>query len=233
MGGTYPLSNFEDRLSQYPTRRKLIHNSSDEDNVYSVQRDEGVITQEGIAFSAQFMNNFDNKIADMFPVSVENGGTGATTGDKALKNLGLIIESGTFTPKLVSNNPNSNEIKYVLFQGQDQGYELGYYSRMGDICQVNVNMKIYVTDTGKKWSENAYLTIKELPFQSQTDMISQPLAVGELSSFGALQSEGGLANIPINSRQINLLQQAGQVSQWFKGINSWVWVRVGGAYLCN
>jgi hypothetical protein len=42
----------------------------------------------------------------------------------------------------VSNNPNSNEIKYVLSQGQDQGYELGYYSRIGDICQVNVNMKI-------------------------------------------------------------------------------------------
>jgi hypothetical protein len=94
-------------------------------------------------------------------------------------------------------------------------------------------MKIYVTDTGKKGSENAYLTIKELPFQSQTNILSQPLAVGELSSFGALQSEGGLAVVQLNSRQINLNQQAGQVAQWFKGINSWVWVRVGGTYLCN
>ncbi len=233
MGGTYQLSKFEDRMSQYPTRRKLIHSPSDEDNVYTVQRDEGVVTREGIAFSADFMNKFDRKIADMFPISVENGGTGANTGIKALNNLGLYISSGQFIPKIVSNNPNSNEIKYTLSNGSEQGYELGYYYRIGNICQINVNIKVYVTDTGKRGSENAYLSVQELPFQSQSDVLSQPLSVGELSSFDVLQSEGGLATISTNSRKITLLQSSGQVAQWFKNSGNWIWIRVGGTYLCN
>ena len=50
------------------------------------------ITQQGTPFSAAWMNHIEQGIkdnSDKFPVSIVNGGTGATTAVQALKNLGI------------------------------------------------------------------------------------------------------------------------------------------------
>lgn len=50
------------------------------------------ITQQGTPFSAAWMNHIEQGIkdnSDKFPVSIVNGGTGATTATQALKNLGI------------------------------------------------------------------------------------------------------------------------------------------------
>lgn len=50
------------------------------------------ITQQGTPFSAAWMNHIEQGIkdnSDKFPVSIVNGGTGATTAAQALKNLGI------------------------------------------------------------------------------------------------------------------------------------------------
>lgn len=62
----YQLSNFTDRESEYPNRRKLIDIVTGEEKTYDVQRAEGVISQEGTTWNAQTMNNFDQKIANAF-----------------------------------------------------------------------------------------------------------------------------------------------------------------------
>lgn len=234
MGGTYQLNDFKDRKTEYPTRRKLIHNPNDEENVYTVQRDEGTVIEEGIAFNAQLMNKFDEKISNMFPVSIINGGTGASDGMSALNNLGLTIASGSFTPSLFSDNPNSNNIEYTLepTYNQDRGYAAGRFLRIYNLCFVTFAMKVFITSTGNIGSERAYITIGDLPYQS-TDFYGQALCTAECSSLGnILISEGGLFTILPNSRRISVEQLSGQVASYFQNNNNWAWFRGSGIYQC-
>lgn len=236
MGGTYQLSDFKDRKSQYPTRRKLIHNAADAENVYTVQRDEGAVYEEGIAFSANFMNKFDKKIGDMFPVKVENGGTGATNGRDALRNLGLNITIGNFTPRIISGNPNSSAIEYRMDNPSnpvDVGGVAGYYYRIGELCFVSIGIKIWITSTGQRGGENAYIIISDLPYSSQ-GIPAQSLASSECSSLGGiLVNEGGEYRINPNENKINVLQNSGQLSSYFKSANNWAWFKCSGIYLCK
>lgn len=170
MGEKYELSNFKDRKSQYPTRRKLIHNPSDEDNVFTVQRDEGTVTQEGIAFSAKFMNDFDKKIYNVFPVGIDSGGTGATTVEGALKNLGLNSEKGVWVPKLSSRDGDvptyTNE------------HLVAKYTLKDDICFITFFGRWNITNSG---SGNASIT--GLPYPAGT-YGGQALALNQL--YGAV-----------------------------------------------
>lgn len=236
MGGTYKLDEFKDRNSQYPTRRKLIHNAADAENVYTVQRDEGTVYQEGIAFSADFMNRFDKKIGDMFPVKIADGGTGATTVQQALTNLGLSRTNGTFTPKIVSGNPNSSSIGYRTTNPSnpsDAGGAVGHYNRIGNLCFVSIGIKLWITSTGQKGSENAYINISGLPYYS-TNIPAQALASSECSSLGGvLIQEGGEYRINPNTNRISVLQKSGQLASYFKAANNWVWFKCSGIYECK
>ncbi|MDE7425377.1 MAG: hypothetical protein K2N51_17095 [Lachnospiraceae bacterium] len=62
----YQLSNFTDRQTQYPNRRRLKNITTNEEVVYDVYRAEGNITREGTPWNAATMNNFDKKIANTF-----------------------------------------------------------------------------------------------------------------------------------------------------------------------
>lgn len=53
---------WQDRQSEYPTRRKLVGTSTN--NVYDVEREEGEILSEGDAFSAENMNDLESRIDD-------------------------------------------------------------------------------------------------------------------------------------------------------------------------
>lgn len=60
-----------DRVSEYPTRRKLVNTSTSTEEIVTVQRYEGEISQEGDAFSAANMNDLEDRI-DFSISSVEN-----------------------------------------------------------------------------------------------------------------------------------------------------------------
>lgn len=54
-----------DRIAEYPTRRRL-KKSNGTDEIVTVSREEGTISQEGDAFSADNMNDLETRIDDEF-----------------------------------------------------------------------------------------------------------------------------------------------------------------------
>lgn len=77
------------RVSQYPTRRKIQDTETLEEKIIDVYREEGEVLHEGTALNSENLNNLEDRIGDMFPVSIEDGGTGANTSEDAVVNLGL------------------------------------------------------------------------------------------------------------------------------------------------
>lgn len=67
MNNPYISYSWKDRISEYPTRRKLTSTADPTDvkQVY-VQRDEGDIDEEGTPYTAQIMNAFESRINAAF-----------------------------------------------------------------------------------------------------------------------------------------------------------------------
>lgn len=220
MGGTYELSNFEDRQSQYPTRRKLIHNPADEDNVFTVQRDEGIVTREGISFSANMMNTFDEKIGNMFPVSIANGGTGATTKEGALRQLGLNIEKGTWEPILSATDgtPPTYEKRHCTAK----------YVYQDIFCYVSFHGKWNITNSG-----SGYACITGLPYKAGS-YDGQALALHEL--YGAIDRNPTRTGVVMDGTdRISLMGENGAYSCHWQiqddpNIRGQVWIGFSGVY---
>ena len=96
---------WQNRISEFPNRRKIKNVSDNSETIVDIYREEGTIQNEGDAFSASTMNNLEDRIGKMFPVSIANGGTGKTTAIEARQNLGINISQtvGSWTPKLSSD----------------------------------------------------------------------------------------------------------------------------------
>lgn len=56
---------WKDRISEFPTRRSLTKTDGTSELV-TVARSEGMISEEGDAFSAENMNDFENRVANGF-----------------------------------------------------------------------------------------------------------------------------------------------------------------------
>ena len=67
MNNPYISYSWKDRISEYPTRRKLTSTADPTDvkQVY-VQRDEGEISEEGTPYTAQIMNALESRINAAF-----------------------------------------------------------------------------------------------------------------------------------------------------------------------
>lgn len=66
MANPYVGFTWEDRVSEYPTRRKLTDTTTLEEKQYTVARDEGTVTTEGTPFTAYYMNNLEGRINTAF-----------------------------------------------------------------------------------------------------------------------------------------------------------------------
>ena len=64
MANKFEKKEWEDRQSQYPSRRRLTPTNIE--NVYEVERAEGDVTEPGNAFDANNMNDMENRIYDAF-----------------------------------------------------------------------------------------------------------------------------------------------------------------------
>ena len=63
----FSLKTWVNRISEYPNRRKLTHEDGSTELV-TVERAEGQISAEGNAFSAEEMNDLEDRIANEFQV---------------------------------------------------------------------------------------------------------------------------------------------------------------------
>lgn len=61
----FAKKTWKDRISEYPTRRRLKKEDGT-DEIVTVSREEGAISQEGDAFSAENMNNLEDRIDSEF-----------------------------------------------------------------------------------------------------------------------------------------------------------------------
>jgi hypothetical protein len=167
--------NWIDRLSEYPSRRKVIDTATQGENVVDIYRDEGTVAKEGTAFDAENMNDLEERIANMFPVSIENGGTGAATAPDALSNLGLNISSGTFT--LTLQNTDGTAPTYTT------AYHNEYYYRIDKLCYITFHSKYNITNKGGQ-----YAKLNGLPFTTKATN-SQAFSLIEMLG---IQHNGGI-----------------------------------------
>ena len=56
---------WKDRVSEYINRRTIIHDDGTRE-IVSVERNEGTISQEGDAFSAENMNDLEKRVFEAF-----------------------------------------------------------------------------------------------------------------------------------------------------------------------
>lgn len=83
---SFSKKTWKNRVTQFPTKRKLIH-ADETEEVVQVERAEGTVTEEGDVFSAGNMNDLENRIkSGIDDVFIEQGTvttlnfTGLTTG---------------------------------------------------------------------------------------------------------------------------------------------------------
>lgn len=176
MGGTYDNIRFSDRFSEHPNRRRLIPvidpaTNMPINNLYDVQREEGNVYNPGTPFNAQNMNKFSSNINGMFPVSVENGGTGVNSIQKFLNEYGLSKNIGgnknkvTLFAKPDGAKDGANDAKFNYGASYGGRQECSYYV-FGNFCIISISVKGMRVNRGGNEEEKKYLEVRNLPFNA-------------------------------------------------------------------
>ena len=76
----FVTKTWKDRITEYPTRRKLTKTDGSTETV-TVERNEGTVSQEGDAFNAATMNDLESRIAESigYTLGSKTIASGATT----------------------------------------------------------------------------------------------------------------------------------------------------------
>jgi hypothetical protein len=94
----FVTKTWKDRITEYPTRRKLTKTDGSTETV-TVERNEGTVSQEGDAFNAATMNDLESRIAEAI---------GYTLGAQA-------IESGATTAVISSDHITADSLIDIYF----------------------------------------------------------------------------------------------------------------------
>lgn len=109
-----------DRIAEYPTRRRL-KKSNGTDEIVTVSREEGTISQEGDAFSAANMNDLEKRIDDEFnSLNLKL--------DKLSSHVGMIIQTTTLDTeakvKAIYGGISWIKIEGKMLLGQSSNYAI-------------------------------------------------------------------------------------------------------------
>lgn len=208
---------WQNRISQYPNRRKIKNISDNSETIVDIYREEGTIQNEGDAFSASTMNDLEGRIWNMFPVSIENGGTGKTTAIEARQNLGINISEtvGSWEPKLSSDG---------ISPTYTTEYNVGKYYKINNLVYITFHIKGKITNAGTEYAQ-----ITGLPFTSQPNMFDQALSLIE-------SRDGLIGTLPIlyvqdNSKTISIRKVGGTAANQWQVADTF-WLGASGCYIC-
>lgn len=121
----FSLKTWVNRISEYPNRRKLTHEDGSTELV-TVARAEGQISAEGNAFSAEEMNDLENRIKGGFDEVNQSLIDKSMNALFTVKTHGTLATSGYYTLTSIIKNFGSNDI-YVDNYGDIIFKKLGHY----------------------------------------------------------------------------------------------------------
>lgn len=102
MANPFTKKNWLKRIVQYPGRRKL--NTTETDNVYDVERNEGNVSQKGDGFTVENMNDLENRVDTAF----------AELDARMIKSVRYAIPTNSIAPQggisIATTLPNGNKI---------------------------------------------------------------------------------------------------------------------------
>ena len=92
----FEKKEWKDRITEYPTRRNLVKEGGTTETV-TVERNEGSVSQEGDAFSAENMNGLEQRIEDAIGTQdISAIGDGTVTG--GISELAAALGGFSFYP---------------------------------------------------------------------------------------------------------------------------------------
>lgn len=121
----FSLKTWVNRISEYPNRRKLTHEDGSTELV-TVARAEGQISAEGNAFSAEEMNDLENRIKGGFDEVNQSLIDKSMNALFTVKTHGALTTSGYYTLTSITKNFGSNDI-YVDQYGDIIFKKTGHY----------------------------------------------------------------------------------------------------------
>lgn len=165
----FNLKTWVNRISEYPTRRKLTKSDGSTELV-TVERAEGQVSQEGNAFSADEMNDLEKRISDGFD-KLNND-----LDKRLLNGIGnLVLQKGTNIDNI--RRPSSTFSSWVAFNDANHGaYVTGsnplnasytYYGIMLFMENAQIFIKfpenraysrVYANDSWESWDDYAKTT---------------------------------------------------------------------------
>ena len=123
---------WKDRIAEFPTRRRLTKEDNTSELV-TVAREEGTLSQEGDAFSAENMNDLENRIDAEF--TEVNGNLNCFIGKKI--SLERACSAGQWVNKSVGTIPTKDGYSFI-----------GCYVCTGNSVGVSVS---YENDSNEVW----------------------------------------------------------------------------------
>ena len=142
---------WKDRIAEFPTRRRLTKEDNTSELV-TVAREEGTLSQEGDAFSAENMNDLENRIDEEF--TALNGKLNSMVTDVGItfdSNYGTIVSHnlcivngyliGCFSLNVTKEIPSDNQCLIFRKDAQNVSFE----NRIDITLQSDVIKRMYCT----------------------------------------------------------------------------------------
>lgn len=166
----FNLKTWVNRISEYPTRRKLTKSDGSTELV-TVERAEGQVSQEGNAFSADEMNDLEKRISDGFDElnndldkRLLNGIGNSSVLQKGTDIDNIRYPSSTFSAWVAFNDPNHDE--YVA-GSNPLNASYNYYGIMLFMKNAQIFIKypenraysrVFANDSWSSWGDHAKTT---------------------------------------------------------------------------
>lgn len=212
----FNLKTWVNRISEYPTRRKLTKSDGSTELV-TVERAEGQVSQEGNAFSADEMNDLEKRISEGFD------GLNNDLDKRLLNGIGnLVLQKGTNIDNI--HRPFSTFSSWVAFNDANHGaYVTGsnplnasytYYGIMLFMENAQIFIKypenraysrVYANDSWGSWEDYAKTNHKQAYVATELDTYEADESTMGVTPAGVRKAINGRFSLSGTTLYINTL----------------------------